>query len=146
MATYKVNYFIKRNNKEYEAHHIAEGTNAKEAIRATQEYTEAHHLPHPFRPTAKKMTGLELSSIDWKKDTITGNFRRDNAEELLFPDKMTPARLSEATTYCESIQNPFAEELMRRAGNLGAFTEATDKAEKGRILRNAAKAFGIMLF
>lgn len=146
MATYKVTYFIKRNGKEYEASHFAEAENAREAIKVTQDYTKRNYLPHPFRPKAKKETGFELSSVNWKKDTITGNFRRDNAGELLHPEKMEASRLATALTYCETNENPYAEELLRRAGNLAAFTETGDQHKRGEILRNAAKAFGILLF
>ncbi len=145
MATYKVKYIIKVNHKEREATQIREAPNAKEAIVAAREYAQYWHLPHPFRPTAKKITDFELSSVDWKKDTVTGAFKRTNTEELLFPNEMAPARLANAITYCESICNPYAEELMRRAGNLAAFQESNDEAERGKILRNAAKAFGIVL-
>ena len=145
MATYKVKYVIKINKTELQASHVCEASNAKEAINVTREHARFWDLPHPFRPTAKKITDFELSSVDWKKDPVTGGFKRSNTEELLFPNEMAPARLANAITYCESICNPYAEELMRRAGNLAAFQESNDEAERGKILRNAAKAFGIVL-
>lgn len=145
MATYKVRYFIKRGEKEFPASQICEASNEKEAIIAARDYAKYWHLPFPFRPTAKLMTDYELSSVDWKMDIIAGAFKRRNTEELLFPDKMTPSRLAEACTYCSTIHNPYAEELMRRAGNLGSFQSSNDEAERGRILRNAAKSFGIVL-
>lgn len=146
MATYTVDYFIKRNNKEYEAHHITEATNAAEAIQKTKDFIEHHRLPHAFRPKAHKLGSLELSSIEWKNDSITRNFVNENARELVAPSKMEPSNLATATTYCKTNINPYAEELMRRAGNLEAFNATIDPAERGKILRNAAKSFGILLF
>ena len=146
MATYKVNYYIKRNCKMYEASRFVEAESGKEAIEATRDYAKKNHLPHPFRPKARKETSFELSSVNWKKDTITGNFRRDNAGELLHPEKMKASRLATALTYCETNENPYAEELMRRAGNLATFKATIDQRKRGEILRNAAKSFGIVLF
>lgn len=146
MATYRVFYYIKRNGKEYEASHFAEGQSTKEAIKNTLDYTKQRCLPHPFSPKAKKITDFELSSVNWKKDTVTANYKSDNAADLLFPGKMTALMLATATTFCSTIYNPYAEELMRRAGNLGSFQTANNEHERGSVLRNAAKAFGISLF
>lgn len=142
MATYKVNYYIKRNNREIAASHIIEARNAKEAIKKTKAYTDEHRLPHPFRPKATKLSDLDLTAVGWKKDTITANYVRDNAEKLASPKTMTPVELAEATTYCDSCANPYAGELISRA-------EMDDKLETenaGKVLRDAAKHFGVMLF
>lgn len=141
MATYRVNYFIKRNGKEYSANHIEEGRTAAEAIANTKEYAKKHHLPHPFRPKAVKLSNFELSSVCWKNDTITANFVHDNAEDLLDPAKMSPDKLAEVITYCETIENPYVDELIRRAG-----CKPTPEESKGALIRRAAKAFGIMIF
>lgn len=146
MATYRVDYFIKRNSREYAAHHITEATNTTEAIKKTKDFIEQHRLPHAFRPKAHKLGNLELSSIEWKNDSITCNFVNENARELVTPNKMAPSNLATATTYCKTNINPYAEELMRRAGNFEAFNATNDPAERGKILRNAAKSFGILLF
>lgn len=146
MATYAVDYFIKRDHKEREAHHITEASTAVEAIQKTKEFIEKHRLPYAFRPKARKLATLELSSVEWRDDSITRNFVEENTRELVEPSKMTPGRLADATTYCRTNMNPYAEELMRRAGNLEAFKASNDPAERGKILRSAAKAFGIMLF
>lgn len=55
MAVYEVNYIVKRRGKEYPAEHIVEASDAREAIRKTRDYTNENRLPHPFRPTAKKI-------------------------------------------------------------------------------------------
>lgn len=146
MATYRVDYFIKRNSREYAAHHITEATNTTEAIKKTKDYIEQHRLPHAFRPRAHKVGSLDLSSVEWKDDGITRNYVKENAEELAAPRKMTPSSLSDAITYCKTFINPYAEELMRRAGNLKTFNATSDTSERSKIVRNAAKSFGILLF
>lgn len=85
--------------------------------------------------------------IPWRNDGITCRWREDHAAELSDLQSMTPARLAEAITYCQTIYNPFSEELTRRAGCFEAFTRhgATDR-ERSDTLRRAAKAFGIGLY
>ena len=58
---------------------------------------------------------------------------------------MEPTKLADAATYCATINNPYAEELTKRAGNNEAFRTASDPTERMKILQNAAKAFGIRL-
>ena len=141
MATYRVNYFIKRNGREYTASHIAEGRTAAEAIANTRDYTEKRHLPHPFRPKAVKLSSFELSRVCWKSDTITANYVHNNAEDLLDLTGMAPTKLAEVATYCKTNENPYADELIRRAG----CKQAPDES-RGALLRRAAKAFGILIF
>jgi hypothetical protein len=89
---------------------------------------------------------MEIYEADyWRNDGITRGFIKENVGELENPSTMKPARLAEAATYCATNDNPYAEELMKRAGNIEAFRASGDPAERGKILRNAAKAFGITL-
>ena len=85
---------------------------------------------------------IDLSTVNWINDSITRDYVKENAGILASPEDMDPGELGDAVTYCESIFNPYAEELMRRAGNLDAFCAATDIKEKNKILNNAAKSFG----
>ena len=89
---------------------------------------------------------LDLSKVNWKEDGVTRWFVKEYAEELETPEEMTPDQLANATTYCKDMYNPYAEELMRKAGVLKAFRTTTDTKEKGRIFREAAKSFGILLY
>lgn len=88
-------------------------------------------------------TPFTLSSVDWKRDGATENYKRENAAELQFPARMTEDSLAVACTYCNSIDNPYAEELVRRTGNLDAFRTATDVKDRMAILQKSAKSFGI---
>lgn len=89
---------------------------------------------------------IDLNTVNWRKDRITERYVCEYTDILRKPRKMKPGELGDACTYCETNENPYAEELMRRAGNLEAFQSATTPSEKGKILRQAAKAFGFMLY
>ena len=85
---------------------------------------------------------IDLTTVDWRNDWITRRYVKENEAKLSNPRKMTPAELGDATTYCKTLYDPYAEELMRRAGNLEAFRCATTDSERMKILNNAAKSFG----
>lgn len=88
---------------------------------------------------------VDLNSVCWKKDRITERFVREHEALLRRPSKMNPRELAGACTYCETIENPYAEALTKRAGNAEAFRNATNTKDKRKALDNAAKAFGIRL-
>ena len=88
----------------------------------------------------------DLSLVDWKKDFITKRYITENENLLRAPSRMTPHQLAVACTYCETINNPFAEQLTKRAGNIEAFRNALDIKEKRKALDRACAAFGIKLF
>ena len=50
-----------------------------------------------------------------RKDRATKEWREDHADEL-DPAKMSPSLLASAITYCETICNPFTDEIVRRSG------------------------------
>ena len=83
----------------------------------------------------------------WRSDRITREYVAEHREMLLDPCRMTPGQLCETITYCNGFDNPYADELTRRAGNYNAFHRfgLTD-SERGKVLRNAAKAFNIGLY
>lgn len=92
------------------------------------------------------MTSFELRSINWKKDALTTNYVRENADDLLHPEKMSVSGLCDAITYCVSIDNPYSVELLSRAGYLYWFNIAKTSRERMEILREAAMSFRIILF
>ena len=59
---------------------------------------------------------------------------------------MTNNALADACTYCPSIDNPFARELIRRAGKSLDFDRAADDAERCKLLRACAASFGIIMY
>lgn len=88
---------------------------------------------------------LDLTTVNWWNDRITRNFIAEHEAELTDPESMSPDFLSEAATYCTEYENPFSEELVKRAGMWNQYTECFDPYERRRIIRTAAKSFGILL-
>lgn len=89
---------------------------------------------------------IDLTTVCWKKDRITERFVREHEAQLRRPSKMKPIELANACTYCDTIDNPYAEAITKRAGNVEAFRNATNARDKRKALDNAAKAFGMRLF
>lgn len=88
---------------------------------------------------------LDLTTVDWRHDRITDNWKDRNREKIVFPRKMTPYELSEAVTYCRSISNPYAEEMMRRSGHLEQFREAMTDRERSEIFKKSCSHYGIIM-
>ncbi len=87
---------------------------------------------------------LDLTQVNWRQDGITRRYIAMHETELIEPTSMTPDLLAGATTYCQSVTNPYAEELARRAGLLEKY-RATSDVERADIVRRAAKSFNIVL-
>lgn len=76
----------------------------------------------------------------WRTDAATDDFRKKYAAELSQPENMSNGRLCLAVTYCRKIMNPFAVDLVRRAGVLDEFMAQPNN--RYFILCRAARAFG----
>ena len=87
-----------------------------------------------------------IEDVKWKRDRITARWIEAHGKELRSPRRMKAARLAEACTYCETIENPFALELTRRAGMQVAFLQSQSITEKGIVLNDAASVYGIRLY
>jgi len=61
---------------------------------------------------------LDLTQVNWRQDSITRRYIAEHETELTDPTSMTPDLLAGTTTYCQSLTNPYAEELARRGGLL----------------------------
>lgn len=88
---------------------------------------------------------IDIEDVNWKNDSITRRYIEDMGEMLKRPARMSAARLAEACTYCTSNDNPYAYELLNRAGLFEQYRVA-DSEESAKILRKAAKCFGIGLY
>ena len=91
------------------------------------------------------MTKLTLNQIEWRNDSVTRRYLKRKGDKLLTPQNMTEGELCETITYCQSIKNPYAEELTRRAGTGEKFLSARTLHAKAEILRAAAISYGITL-
>ena len=89
---------------------------------------------------------LVLSEVNWLDDGVTRSFVKRREDLLVNPSKMSPFELSEATTYCRSVNNPYARELAVRAGMGEAYNKKRALNAKGKVLKEAASTFGISLF
>lgn len=89
---------------------------------------------------------LILSEVNWRDDRVTRSFIKRRGDLLMNPSKMSPFELSEATTYCRSVNNPYARELTVRAGMGEAYNKKRELNAKGKVLKEAASTFGISLF
>ena len=88
---------------------------------------------------------IDIENVNWKNDSITRRYIEDMGEILKRPARLSAARLAEACTYCTSNDNPYAYELLDRAGLFEKYRLA-DYEEGAKILRKAAKSFGIGLY
>ena len=79
----------------------------------------------------------------YKTDGITRRWLEEHAEELTHPSAMKPALLATACTYTRGVNNPFAWELVRRAGSVREFSWAVNDAEKMKVLRACAASLHI---
>lgn len=87
-----------------------------------------------------------IEDVKWKRDRITARWIEVHGKELRSPRRMKSVRLAEACTYCETIDNPFALELTRRAKMETAFLQSQTSADKRKVLDAAAGVFGIRLY
>lgn len=88
---------------------------------------------------------IDLTQIDWKNDNVTLRFISAYKTELVDPSAMPPKLIAEAITYCQTFENPYSEELVRRAGSLKRYHACKETTERIEIVRAAARAFGIKL-
>ena len=87
---------------------------------------------------------LDLEQINWRQDSVTRRYIAAYETELTDPSSMSPDLLALATTYCQNLINPYAEELAKRAGLLEKYLRASDE-KRADIVRRAAKGFNIVL-
>ncbi len=87
---------------------------------------------------------MDLTQVNWRQDGITRRYVAEHTAELTTPSSMSPDQLAGATTYCQDSANPYAEELVRRAGLLEKYLR-TSGTERTDVVRQAAKGFNILL-
>lgn len=87
---------------------------------------------------------IDLEQVNWRQDWITRRYIAEHETELTDLSTMSPYSLAGATTYCQDIDNPYAEELTKRAGLLEKYLR-TSGVERADVVRRAAKSFNIKL-
>lgn len=89
---------------------------------------------------------MDIRNIQWKNDFVTRAFIREHGEDITDVETMTASDLATTLTYCKTVDNPYAKELVNRTGALSDFNCARSLEEKNNILRTECKKFGIQLF
>lgn len=88
---------------------------------------------------------MDICNNNWRKDRITRDYVSDRSDLLQHPEDMTPLELCETITYCRTIENPYTEMLISKAGMSEQRKKANGLKELSRLLDSAAKSFGITL-
>ena len=122
-------------------HGIIPGETERQYFKQTDDPRFFKHFTH--RP-AMNAEEYRIMYQVFKDDSITRRWIENHLESLLDVRAMSPGALAEACTYCKTLENPFAQELVGRIGAARDYAQALD-IEKGRILRAAASRFGIAL-
>ena len=94
----------------------------------------------------RKKAGTSKSDICWRDDAATRLFIRDKGDVLSRPDEMTDDQLAEAVTYCKTVENPFAQELCRRAGFIEEWKSARDWKKRCKVFEEAALRLGFRFY
>lgn len=89
---------------------------------------------------------MEIANINWRKDRITREFVEENEDRLREPDNMTPEELCEAITYCHTIENPYTDMLIFKAGMSERRSRSGGIKELSKLLDQSASAFGIKMY
>ena len=89
---------------------------------------------------------MDIRSVQWKNDFVTRAFLREHGEDITDVETMTASDLASTLTYCKTVDNPYAKELVNRTGALEDFNRAEKLKDKNKILRAECKKFGIQLF
>ncbi len=86
---------------------------------------------------------MAFTKLDiWKKDGVTRDYKKKMGDILNTPTDMTPKELANTTTYCNSWDNPYTIELMRRSGHLEAYQGTFDDKERRKIFDKSCAYHG----
>ena len=90
---------------------------------------------------------IDLNNVNWRHDRITSNYVNKNADELIYPERMTANRLAETITYTLDTSetylfNPYAVEMMKRSGHLDKYRMTPDNKERRNIFLRSCRFYG----
>lgn len=81
----------------------------------------------------------------WKNDSVTRRYKKEYGEILNAPSKMNVKELANACTYCNNWNNPYAREIVKRAGMYDWYDSTRDLKHKREIIEKACTKYGIRL-
>ena len=82
----------------------------------------------------------------WKNDSVTRRYKKEYGEILNAPSKMNVNDLANACTYCNNWNNPYAREIVKRAGMYDWYDSTRDLKHKREIFEKACTKYGIRIF
>ena len=82
----------------------------------------------------------------WKNDSITRSYKREHADILNSPSKMSIKELADACTYCNNWDNPYSRQIVKRASLYDQYDSNRNLKHKREILNKACAGFGIKMF
>ena len=95
----------------------------------------------------KGISGATAPDSDiWRKTAITEKYVRQNRELLEHPETMSEEQLAEAVTFCQTVDNPFAEEFCRRAGLIDEWSSVTGWRRRKKTFEKAAGLLGFRFY
>ena len=92
---------------------------------------------------------MKINLLDqdiWKNDSITRRYKKEHGEILNAPSKMDINGLVNACTYCNKWDNPYAREIVKRAGMYDRYDSTGDLKHKREIFEKACTGYGIRMF
>lgn len=108
-----------------------------------------------MRTISKTHTGIIVSDgtrtnlLDqdiWKNDGITRHYKKDHADILNAPSRMSISDLATTCTYCNNWDNPYAKEIVRRAGLQAPYNNSRSSNHKREIFNKACAKYGIRMY
>lgn len=87
---------------------------------------------------------MNIGEVNWRNDAITRYFIATH-QDLSNPSKMTDFNLAIAATYCLTCENPYAEEICRRADMEDKYARAATCEEKNLVVCAAAYELGMRI-
>ncbi len=87
---------------------------------------------------------MNIGEVNWRPDGYTRRYIEDHPG-LRQPEKMSAYDLAVAVTYCMTSENPYSEELCRRAGMSAQYAGADTLELKTAVVRKAAGHFNMKL-
>ena len=87
---------------------------------------------------------MNIGEVNWRPDGYTRRYIADHPE-LQRPSTMSTFNLAVATTFCMTAENPYSEELCRRAGMSKYYNTAASDEERKMIVCKAAYSLGLRM-
>ena len=82
----------------------------------------------------------------WKNDSVTRSYKKEHSDILNAPSKMSTRELADACTYCNNWNNPYAIQIIKKAGLYDQYDSTRNLKHKHEVFDKACAGFGIRMF